>query len=90
MPSTVEPHIVYYLAGIINRLGNLKDHETVEYTKIPNTPEFTTIVAAETFRDDVILANDENRKFYRCAPAGGAFSPNHIKVITQNRTVILE
>lgn len=90
MPSTVEPHIVYYLAGIINRLGNLKDDKTVEYTRIPNTPEFTTIVAAETFRDDVILANDENQKFYRCATTGGTFSPNHIKVITQNRTVILE
>jgi hypothetical protein len=89
MPSTVEPHIIYYLAGIVNRVGDLKDHQTVEYTKIPNTPDFTTQASAETFRDDVILANDENKKFYRCASVGGAFSPNHIKVITQTREVIL-
>jgi len=80
----------YYLAGIINRpIGGSDDELTSKYTKIPNTPDFTTQAAAETFRDDVILANDENKKFYRCASVGGAFSSNHIKVITQTRTVIL-
>lgn len=90
MPSAVEPHIVYYLAGIVNRVSDLKDHQTVEYTRIPNTPEFTTSTAAVTFRDTVILANQENKIFYRCGGAGSSlFSPDHIKVISQSRTVLL-
>lgn len=89
----IEPHVVYYLGAIINRSNDLNDHKTVEYTRIPNTPEFSSSAAALSFRDTTVLGNAENRAYYRCALPGdsgsSAFSANHIKAIRQERTVIL-
>jgi hypothetical protein len=90
MPTSVEPHTVYYLAGIINRPSDgSDDNTTAKYTKIPNTPDFVTQSAAEIFRNTVILVNAENKSFYRCPDTGGAFNPSYIKVVRQTRTVII-
>ena len=72
--KTFQPLEQYYLASRGVYSGD--EWDTASYSKIPNTPFFTTYAAAEAFFDNAIMASASNRKFYGVKTRGTSESGN--------------